>query len=319
VPADAATAAAPRVLIACDDARALADRVAVSVPGCRPMVADTPAAALGAGAEIVFAIKSRAFDDAVHARLLAEPALRWLHVGGSGYEHLGAWDADRLIVTNSAGVLAPFLAETCMGALLALNHGLLTYRDQQRDRVWAPRPFRPLAGQTLAVIGMGEIGRRFGHLARAAGMRVIGLRRTQAPLAEADEIRPPEALHATLAEADIVSVHLRLTPETRHLFDAAAFAAMKPGAIFMNTGRGGLVDETALLAALDGPLGAAYLDVFETEPLPENSPLWTHPNLFLTPHASDSVQDWDRRFADFFAENLRRWQAGTPLLNRVRP
>jgi phosphoglycerate dehydrogenase-like enzyme len=154
--------------------------------------------------------------------------------------------------------------------------------------------------------------------AKALGMRVIGLRRSAAPVEGVDEIRPPDALAESLAEADAVSLHLRLTPDTEDLFDAAMFAAMKPGALFVNTARGGHVVEADLVAALEsGHLRGAYLDVFATEPLPEDSPLWAAPNLLISPHASDCVTDWQDRFADLFAENLANWRAGRPLRNVV--
>lgn len=307
-----------QVLFAHDRAGQFAGLLPGDLPGVAWHVAETPEAALSKPCDVAFTINSLALDAQFHRALMAQPGLRWLHVGGSGYDHLGAWDTGRLTVTNSAGVLAPFLAETCLGALLALNHNLLAYRDQQRAKVWKGIWFRPLQGQTLLVVGLGEIGRRFAGLAKAMGMRVIGIRRSPGPVAEADEVRLPEALMDSLGEADVVSLHLRLGPETQKLFNDTAFAAMKPGAMFLNTGRGGLVDEAALLRALDGPLGGAYLDVFETEPLPQNSPLWDHPKLFLTPHASDGTVDWETRFIGFFVDNLRRWQAGEPLVNTVR-
>jgi phosphoglycerate dehydrogenase-like enzyme len=125
-------------------------------------------------------------------------------------------------------------------------------------------------------------------------------------------------LKPSLAKADAVSLHLRLTPETEGLFDAAMFSAMKPGALFINTARGGHVVERDLMAALEsGHLGGAYLDVFEAEPLPTDSPLWSAPNLLISPHAADSVEDWESRFAELFAANLENWRAGRALRNVV--
>ena len=311
-------AARLRVLLANAEAAKVAHLVDAEALGVDLTVATTPEEAEGAAPpDVAFVTKSRGFHAPFHAWLLAQPSLKWLHVGGSGYDHVGPWQDKGIVLTNCAGVLAPFLAQTCLGAMIAINNNLLLYRDQQRAQQWQVVPFRPLAGQTLVIVGMGEIGRRLGAMARAIGLRVIGIRRTQGSMAEADEIRPPEALKETLAEADIVSVHLRLSDETHHMFDAGMFAAMKPGALFMNTGRGGLVDEVALLSALEGHLRGAYLDVFETEPLPAESPIWDHPKIFMTPHASDGTVDWEHRFTLFFVENLKRWQAGTPMINVV--
>ena len=127
-------------------------------------------------------------------------------------------------------------------------------------------------------------------------------------------------LENLLPEADFVSLHVRVSDQTRHLMNEETFALMKRGAKFINTARGGLVDENALLGALDsGRVGAAYLDVFETEPLPKSSPLWGKDSVFITPHAADLVPDWPSRFAAFFGNNLERWVRGDTLVNIVRP
>jgi len=310
------------VLIYADNAETLAAGLRARCPGETVHAVDRAEALTGALAahrsEAVFAIKSMALDGQTHRPILDAPSVRWLHVGGSGYEHVAGWDAGRITLTNCAGVLAPFLAETVIGALLALNCGLIRYHAQQRERVWQPHAFRPLAGQTLLVVGAGSIGGEVAKRASGLGMRVIGLRRSGEPVAGVDEMRPPGALTESLAEADAVSLHLRLTPDTEALFNAAMFGAMKPGAIFINTARGGHVVTDDLLAALrSGYLGGAYLDVFETEPLPADNPLWNAPNLLISPHAADGVADWEARFAALFAENLAHWRAGRTMRNVV--
>ncbi len=270
--------------------------------------------------EVVLSLGYSGFPGRSHRPAVEHPSVRWVHVGGSGYEHLAPWDTARVQVTNSVGVLSPFLAETVIGAMLALNGHLLTYHAQQQRREWRPIAFRPIAGQTLAVVGLGHIGACVARNARALGMRVIGLRRTPSASDAADEVLPLAQLHDALARADVVSLHLRLSDATRHLVDAAAFAAMRPGALFINTSRGAVVDETALVDALrSGHLGGACLDVFEQEPLPAESPLWAMPNVLVTPHASDNVHDFPVRFAALFADNYERYLAGEALLNRVRP
>jgi D-2-hydroxyacid dehydrogenase (NADP+) len=180
-------------------------------------------------------------------------------------------------------------------------------------------PFRTRSEQTLLVVGLGQIGSHVAANAKALGMRVLAIRRTQTPHPAVDGLYPPEALHEVLGQVDIVSLHLRLSEETRHLIDAPALAAMKPGALLVNTARGPIVDEAALIEALEsGHLGGAYLDVFETEPLPPESPLWRLDNVIVTPHAAENIDDWPRRFAAFFADNLDRWRAGEPLKNLVK-
>lgn len=270
--------------------------------------------------EVVFLMRGRDFSARAYQALTTAPSVRWLHVAGSGAEHLPAWDPERLTVTNAAHALAPFHAETVMGAIWAMNFGLASHAQAQSSRRWRRRRFRSLAGQTLLVVGFGAVGARVGRLARGFGMRVIGLRRSGAPHPDADEIRPAEALFDSLGEADIVSAQPRFTERLRGLFDARAFAAMKRGALFVNTSRGGLVVEEDLIAALSiGQLGGAYLDVAQTEPLPPESRLWAAPNLMLTAHCADAVEDWPLRLADAFGENLGLWRRGAALRGVMAP
>lgn len=270
--------------------------------------------------EIVFSIKHSGFPGPAHRPAIEAPSVRWVQVGGSGFEHFAPWDPTRVTVTNCAGVLAPFLAETILAALLMKARGLDRYRDQQRERVWRPLTTTSLRGKTLLVVGVGAIGGALATAARALGMRVLGVRRSGAPHPAIDEMHAPESLHALLGQADVVSVHLRATPESAGLFGAEAFAAMRRGATFVNTSRGALVDESAVVDALrSGQLGGAYLDVFEREPLPTESPLWALENVVLTPHSADNVEGWPRRFAEVFVDNVGRWQRGEPLRNVVVP
>ena len=270
--------------------------------------------------EVVFSIKHPGFPASVHASIPAYPSVRWIHVGGSGFDHIVPWDAGRITVTNGAGVLAPYLAETVTGALFMLSRGFLNYVEQQRARRWKPVPFTLLRERTLLVVGFGRIGERVARNARALGLRVLAIRGTPAPHPAADEMHGPDALDALLPAVDFVSLHVRLNAATRGLLSRERLAAMKPGAFLINTARGPVVDEPALIEALrSGHLGGAYLDVFETEPLPAESPLWTMPNVLITPHASDSIHDWPRLFGALFADNLDRWRAGEPLLNLVTP
>lgn len=275
-------------------------------------------AALAEAPEIAFMIRNEAIPLDAARRAAAHPSLRWLQIGGSGYEWLGDWDRARLVVTNAAGVLAPFLAETTIGAMLALGFGFPRYRDDQKARCWRPGTFRPLSGQRLLVVGAGAIGREVGRRAAALGMEVRGVNRSGRPVEDITCVHPLSELDSVLPWADIVSCHLRLTPETTGLFDARRFALMKPGALFLNSARGGCVVESALLSALaSGHLGGAWCDVFAEEPLPPASPLWHLPNLLITPHCADQIDGWALRFADFFAANLARFRAGEPLVNVV--
>ena len=312
------------VLIAHNEPDDFRDLLAGRFPDLRFVYAATAAEVVGGlrahDPEVVFSVKHPGFPGPAHAPIPGHPSVRWIQVGGSGFDHLAPWDAERLAVTNGAGVLAPYLAETVTGAMLALGGGFPNYAEQQRERRWRPVSFTPLRGRTLLVLGFGRIGDCVARNAKALGMRVFGVRGRPAPHPDADDMHGTDMLEALLPEADFVSLHVRLDDTTRGLISREAIAAMKRGAYLLNTSRGAVVDEAALIDALrSGHLGGAYLDVFETEPLPAESPLWAMPNVLVTPHASDNIVGWPRRFAELFADNLERWRAGEPLLNEVSP
>ena len=268
--------------------------------------------------EVVFTIKQKSFPPHYHPPIMSCPSVRWVQVGGSGYEHIGRWDESKIQVTNCAGVLSRYLAETVTGAMITLNNNTFTFRDQQRSKIWQTAQFRPLVGQTILVVGLGNIGRWVAHNAKALGMHVIGVRRSQAPDPNVDELVAPAQLKAVIGRADVVTLHLRQTAETHQLIDAEMIAAMKPGAILINTARGPIVQEAALIDGLkSGQIGSAYLDVFDVEPLPADNPLWELDNVLLTPHVSDHVTDWPLIFANFFGDNLNRYKTREPLKNLV--
>ena len=266
------------------------------------------------GPTVVFSIKQNAFPGPHHVPALRAPSVRWFHVGGSGVDHLGAWDPRRVTVTNSARVLAPFHAETALAALLSLAVGLPRYARQQRDHAWRPHRFRPVAGRTLLVVGVGAVGGELATRARALGMRVVGVRRSGRPHPAVDEVHGLDALPHLLPRADVVSVNVPLTDATRGLIGAAELAATKPGALLLQSSRGPVVDEAALIEALrSGRLGGAWLDVFDTEPLPADHPLWGLDGVLVTPHAADQVDDYARRFAEWFCALWERRARGEAL------
>lgn len=274
-------------------------------------------AALAQAPELVFSIKHSGFPGHEHRPAIEHPSVRWFHVGGSGFEHLGRW-REGVAVTNCAGVLAPFHAEMAVAALASLCVGLPGYGVDQRARRWRPRRFRAMAGRTLLVVGVGHTGGALAQRARALGLRVIGVRASGAPHPDVEAMYTPDALPGLWGRADVIALNLRLTPATQGLVDAAALAAMRPGALLLNGARGGVVDQAALVAALtSGQLGGAWLDVTDPEPLPSDSPLWAMDNVILTPHVADQVADFPLRFARRFVDNLARYRAGEPLVGVV--
>jgi phosphoglycerate dehydrogenase-like enzyme len=252
--------------------------------------------------------------------------LRWFHAGSAGVEHLelAALRERGVILTNSRGVSAPNMAEHAIGMMVALARRFPRLMREQAGHAWRDedthREVRELSGETVLIIGTGEIGSQLATRAAAFGMRVEGLRRR----ANAD--RPPHFdriwttadLHEALSGADHVVVTLPVTSETRDLLDARAFAACKPGALIYNIGRGAVIDTSALVAALQaGQLGGAGLDVTEPEPLPADSPLWDLENVLITAHTSGaSPRYWERQEA-LMSDNIARYREGRPLRNLV--
>ena len=281
--------------------------------------AEVLAALENGGPDIAFSIKHPDFPGEAQSPILDATNLKWLQVGGSGYEQFAHWDKERIVLTNAVGVLSRFLAETVTGAMLCLNGQFLSYKKQQEQKTWRVRGFYPVSDQTILIVGAGMIGCYLADNCKALGMTVLGVRGSGRPHPSVDEMHTPEALNELLPRADIVSVHVRASEETRAMFNEQTLGLMKPGVLFMNTARGMVVDEPALIAALkSGQVSSAYLDVFETEPLPTDSPLWDMDNVLLTPHVSDAVLDWPIRLADFFADNLERWLNEKPLVNVLK-
>lgn len=277
-------------------------------------------AAAGFPARIAYSCVTDGFPRQAHRRLRERAGLRWIHVGGAGFDHLVSDATPAPLLTNGGGVLAPFLAETLLGALIALNRGFIHAGREQAQGRWAPWSFPALAGQTLAIVGTGAVGVAFARLAKALDLRTIGVARRPERRAAFDTVRPLTALAEVAGACDYLSLNVRLVPETRGLIGAEVLGAMRPTAYLLNAARGAVVDEAALVEALsDGRIAGAYLDVFAHEPLPPSSRLWHLPNVLITPHMSDRVIDWELRHARFFMANLERWLADQPLENVVDP
>ena len=253
--------------------------------------------------------------------------LQWVQATSAGAGEqvrlagLSREELERVTVTSAAGVHAGPLAEFAMFGLLAFAKDLPRLLADQRARRWGHYPVGELSGLTLLIIGLGQIGEEVARLAVGFGMRVVGINRSgRADSSHVHEVRRTSELRECLGEADALVVSAPLTDETRGLIDAAAFARMKPGAIFVNVGRGGVVDEPALIEALrSGKLAGAALDVFGSEPLDADSPLWDLENVLLSPHTAGLSIRENERIAALFVENLGRYLRGEPLHNRVHP
>lgn len=269
------------------------------------------------------------FTPVVRRELFASALrLRWIQSPAVGVSHLLYPELvhSQVVLTTARGVRARAMAEHVMAVTLALARQLHTAVRHQVARQWSQdliersSLIRTLDGCRLGIVGLGGIGAEVANLAARFGLRVSAVRR-RANLALPDgvhDVLPPERLSELLAASDIVVLAVPVTPRTDRLIGREEFEVMKPGAFLVNVGRGGLVDEPALIESLrSGRLGGAALDVFATEPLPVDSPLWDFPNVIITPHTSGAMEDYWTPLIALFSENLRRFERGEPLLNLV--
>jgi D-2-hydroxyacid dehydrogenase (NADP+) len=256
----------------------------------------------------------------------AAESLVWLHVPYAGVERVitPALASRGVVITNSRGVSAPNMAEHVIALMLALGRALPTFFQQQEKHVWRDWQDRPtffeLTGQTAVLLGIGAIGQAIATRLRGFGMEIIGARRHASGDANPgfDQIVPFSELANVLPRADHVVSSLPMTHATAGIVSEAMIASMKPGAYFYNVGRGGTVDQDALIAALQsGHLAGAGLDVTSPEPLPADSDLWDLPNVIITAHTSGTSPKAAARAYDVLAENIRRYQDGRELFNVV--
>ena len=251
--------------------------------------------------------------------LQTQSSLRWVHAGGAGIDHLAPWKPE-ITVTNSSGIHGRPLAMLVAWAVLNQALRMPLFADQQRAHRWEKHELPLPLGEVVAIVGFGRIGADIGRHLRGFGFHVLGIRRSPEASADADEVMGLDELRRALARADYVVLVTPLTPETKNLFDADMQAAMKPGAHIINIARGGIVDEGALRENLiSGKIGSAMMDVFQTEPLPPESPLWDAPNMVITPHGISDIEGWENLVLGVFADNLTRWREGRALRNQCNP
>jgi phosphoglycerate dehydrogenase-like enzyme len=258
-------------------------------------------------------------DEAMLERLISGPGVRWVHSISAGVEHLplGLMAEHGILLTNSAGAYATAMAEYALAAMIMLVRNLPAWLEGQREHRWLEAgsfEANVLRGKRLGIVGYGGVGRELAAPARALGMEVWATKRSPLFLSAEplDRLVPPSDLHELLGASDIVVLCASLNRSTHHLIGRAELDAMKPTAVLVNVARGGLLDEEALVRALrEGRLRAAMLDVTTEEPLPQDSPLWTAPNLFITPHVSGNTPESWRWQVEFFCSNLQLYLDGS--------
>ncbi len=249
--------------------------------------------------------------------------LKWIHYVGAGlncFDEMGIWET-KAIVTNSSGVAAIPISEHVLYMMLVFARKALVNFANKTDKRWVRIKSCELRGKTLGILGFGHIGQETARLAKALGMRVIVTRRSavpELPTPNVDQVYPLDDLLALLAECDFLLLALPLTRKTAKIIGAAELRAMKPTAYLINIARGKLIDEPALIQALEeGWIAGAGLDVFAEEPLPPENPLWELPNTIITCHDSNSTGMADERIVELFCTNLKKYLNNEPLLNVV--
>ena len=247
----------------------------------------------------------------------------WVHCIRAGYDAFDtdAHEAAGVPLTNSTGIHGDTVAEVAVGFMLSFARLLHVYRDNQNEREWYTpdydRPFT-LTDERLCVVGLGTIGRGIAERGNALGMDVVGVRRSGDPVPGVSEVFTPDDLHEAIADARFVALATPHTPATEGLIGAEELERMREDAYLINVGRGPVVDEDALVAALEsGEIAGAGLDVFETEPLPEESPLWGMEEVIVSPHKGSATNRYHLDIAELVMENVRRFQADEDLKNRV--
>lgn len=296
-----------------------ADTLRAALPDDRIIAVE--GGALGPAAEAEAAFGGFTVDR-IRSILAGMPRLRWMHTFSAGVDRhvpelIGRPDVS---LTNNTGAYDIPIAEHVIAMIFAAAKRVPEHLAAQGRQEWQREvPHAEVRDATLVILGLGSIGSELARLAKGVGMRVIGVRRDASrPAPGVDRVVPPDALSQVVREADYFAVTAALTPQTKGLVSREIIGLLKPTAWIVNIARGPIVDEGALAEALaERRIGGAALDVFETEPLPASSPLWTLDNAILTPHVSNSSPRVRERSLALAVENVRRFKAGEPLLNLV--
>ena len=264
------------------------------------------------------------FDfDASHIEDLPQlaPQLRWIQSTSAGIgqfvKRVGYAERTNWIFTTASGVHARPLAEFALMAMLLFAKNFQYLQTEKENRHWQRYAATELAGKTVAIIGLGKIGQEVARLCKSFEMRTIGTRRNPEKSASyVDQLYPPSAIDEVLPQADFLVLSTPHTPETEGLIHAERVRSLKHGAVVINIARGVVIDQKALTEALqNGHLLGAALDVFEHEPLPADDPLWTLPNVIISPHSASTADTENAKITDIFCDNLERFLNGKPMLN----
>jgi phosphoglycerate dehydrogenase-like enzyme len=260
--------------------------------------------------------------DMVRAALLANPQIRWIHSKWAGLDSLLFPELveSPVPLTNGSGVFSQSLGEFALGMILYFAKDFPRMLRNKAAHRWEEFDSDEIAGQTVGIVGHGDIGRAVARRAHAMDMKVLALKRN--PPAEHDALIhayfKTAELHTMLGQCDYIAVCAPLTRETRHMISDAEFAVMKPSAVVINVGRGPVIDQAALVRALnEKKIRGAGLDVFEHEPIPKDDPIWDFENVFISPHTADHTRDWLDQAMRFFIRQYDRFLAGEPLENVV--
>lgn len=274
-----------------------------------------------AGAEVIFNWSGSL--SLIREVFLMSHAVRWVHSRSAGLERtlFPELIASNVTMTNGSGVFSPSLGEFALGAILYFAKDFRRMIRSQTAGLWEPFDVLPISGQTVGIVGYGDIGRAVATRVRAMGMKVLAVKRhvsAQIPDPLADQIYGPDHLIEMLSHCDYIVVAAPLNAETLGLIGEAEFAAMKSSAVIINVGRGPVIEERAMIKALsERKIKGAALDVFAEEPLPKGHPFYQLENVLLSPHCADHTPDWLDNAMRFFIAQFERFRQGQPLLNVV--
>jgi phosphoglycerate dehydrogenase-like enzyme len=263
------------------------------------------------------------FGDIPRDHFLLMPRLHWVQISTVGADRFLYPELLRSDVTLccSRGMHKFQMTELLFGMMIGVTRKLFSYHDLQKNNEWTTALIKDsdvIAGKTLGIVGLGSIGSMMAKVGKSFGMKVIGTKRMPQPVEYVDEVLAPSQLEKLLKNSDHVVNVTPLTPETTKMFGEKEFAAMKPSAVFYNFGRGASIDGDALVKALEqGTIKAAALDTFEEEPLPQNHPLWSTKNIFITPHIGGPIPHYYHLLTEIFIENLKRYLDGKPFITAV--